>query len=888
MDHNIHCSTREHCPLEHASSAFQSFDTVRALHQSVLCLRAALENAHKEIDTLKKQISVQTDVKEGKIFRETLGVQTENTEGKENLTNIKKADVNTIPERKTEVETQKTDEVIVEDEQKTEDTKPDHSLRAKRRTRRDYHKSEKRTEQYDFSKSTFVPDIRIVTNPSASNKSRKQMASKIDVKIKLSSNVNVDSTSSGTAEDSNSNSGSDSAPDSELPDEQPENLESLNITEQTTNVSTNTPAHDIEVIAPEEEASKPNCEETLENQTKQSEDISTEEQVRNSTVIARSLRHSTTSSEANEEVDDIELIFSSDDKEHLQEDLVSISDFEPWEKAGSTGTPILVNFNALSSSEELNNKSKNKKSVGMSMETDEEGLENQSDMKRDESVDAFEQVENTAVTTGLGRRWTNHNVLIETDISKCGIAEDTVIDMGRRNTCPNPPSYRPLMHRETLAQAQAQSRHSSTRCPLAVKFSRNSRTHYHHSNRSARPILQESNKCEPKRSSSAQTEISALPEHWQSESNLISGRYGDGFYTLPSKFVPPPSMGKNRRPSQMTDKTQDARRVMLSDINFTSMVPELSRSADHLCQDDEYNGNGNESSYYKGNHLQTPDYSKGITPSASMTSPGVSQWTVNENSFGTQTTQTDNFWNNCDSFDSSKSYTMGSRFSTILNKSHRSRSVPSIQCSICKQNHGRIRASESMHYTPRVTFREPTSTNSVRGSLPDLRNECTCMHRRTCGRPSLLRLHTYSSGSTESLLDEADDYLNKSVDGMSNFKEDRKTSEVNRRRSENDIKRDYSPSKQSLPFLPKSPKCLKLGHLAKVITKSGRVVIGRVRYIGPLASTQFGEDECFVGLQLPNSLGDCDGTIEGRKFFDCEPQHGIFVPFHKIVMAWTA
>lgn len=57
----------------------------------------------------------------------------------------------------------------------------------------------------------------------------------------------------------------------------------------------------------------------------------------------------------------------------------------------------------------------------------------------------------------------------------------------------------------------------------------------------------------------------------------------------------------------MTDKTQDARRVMLSDINFTSMVPELSRSADHLCQDDEYNGNAGPSCYYKHSHLQTPD-----------------------------------------------------------------------------------------------------------------------------------------------------------------------------------------------------------------------------------------------------------------------------------------
>lgn len=86
------------------------------------------------------------------------------------------------------------------------------------------------------------------------------------------------------------------------------------------------------------------------------------------------------------------MIFSSDDKDHLQEDLVSISDFEPWEKAGSTGTPILVNFNALSSSEELNNKSKKIESGDMNMETDQEGLENRTDLKRDESVDTFEQV----------------------------------------------------------------------------------------------------------------------------------------------------------------------------------------------------------------------------------------------------------------------------------------------------------------------------------------------------------------------------------------------------------------------------------------------------------------------------------------------------------------
>lgn len=131
------------------------------------------------------------------------------------------------------------------------------------------------------------------------------------------------------------------------------------------------------------------------------------------------------------------------------------------------------------------------------------------------------------------------------------------------------------------------------------------------------------------------------------------------------------------------------------------MVPELSRSADHLCQQKINEEEGDEDGdYFKGNLLKTPDYGRGIT--ASTSTPGVSQWTVNES-----TTQTEGFWNNRDdSFDSSKSYSMKSGNSTgMLNKHHRSRSVPSIRCAICKQNHSTIKPSESMHYTKTVTFR---------------------------------------------------------------------------------------------------------------------------------------------------------------------------------------
>lgn len=153
---------------------------------------------------------------------------------------------------------------------------------------------------------------------------------------------------------------------------------------------------------------------------------------------------------------------------------------------------------------------------------------------------------------------------------------------------------------------------------------------------------------------------------------------------------------------RLCEKTQEARRILLSDINFTSMVPELSRSADHLCQQKINEEADEDADYFKGNLLKTPDYTSGITPSTSMVaSPGMSQWTVNES-----TTQTDGYWDRGESFDSTKSCSLQSGHSmNVLSKHHRSRSVPSIRCAICKQNHQTIKPSESMHYATRtVTF----------------------------------------------------------------------------------------------------------------------------------------------------------------------------------------
>lgn len=117
--------------------------------------------------------------------------------------------------------------------------------------------------------------------------------------------------------------------------------------------------------------------------------------------------------------------------------------------------------------------------------------------------------------------------------------------------CPS----RPIIHREALASSRRKNS-----APL-------------------RPVMDRSSGA--RRESGAQTDISALPAQWRSESYLAH-KVAHTFTTLPSKFALPTGVPGRLR---LSDKTREARRVMLSDISFTSMVPELSRSADHLCHE---------------------------------------------------------------------------------------------------------------------------------------------------------------------------------------------------------------------------------------------------------------------------------------------------------------
>lgn len=654
---------RQHCPLNSTvSTAFQSLDTVRALHQTVVSLRTALEDAHKEIDNLKKQILIQTDIDDGKLFRlihEPANIDNSNSEEQvvQQINQQQNSVENIITELSESLdqhqqkllveqqENQKQEKIHIRPTIETEQisinsvqlpTETERIITSSKKTAQNSNKNLKIKSStckftYDLTNekssqlknakysetinepTTNSPRLRTNTftlssGAGGSEKKRKQMASKIDVKIKVSSNIKVNESGSSTTTDTGSSDNTKDATDQSQSDEQgsasdsaehedheesyqqPEkdnkhetvdidmtSQENINITKkEITMKKSSTDNINIDNLSVSSLSEGDNSvfgdDDAGENQT---------DHKANPKLVAT---QSTSSELHGEEVDDIELIFSSDDKEFPQEDLVSISEYEPWGKAGTSGTPVLVNFSTILSSGEEQQDDIESKQMEMGQDgnenvneqrrfnrrqqagdgnidscdnlytdynnshpedhDDEQNNDNNSS-RRDENFDTFDPIGNTNTT--MGRRWTNYNVLIETDISKCGIAEENILEMGRRNTCPNPPAYRPILHREALGQQQ-QSRHCSMRCPLTSKFPRINRTQQYPSSRSTRPILSESNRPGPKRSSSAQTEISALPEHWRSESHLAGGRYGVGMCTLPSKFVPSPGMACHRYP----------------------------------------------------------------------------------------------------------------------------------------------------------------------------------------------------------------------------------------------------------------------------------------------------------------------------------------------------
>lgn len=523
--HNHHTQLDE----TNVQTTLQSLDTVRALHQTVVSLREALENSHKEIEKLKKQIVVHTEVKEGNEYHERFKDECV----KIDIPISKKEVKFTKDENVEEISTPKSDQNYKKVYQKTEivsDVSGTQKLE-EHVNLTDSLKNSKKNKTPKYKKLTDAPFINFMSYPEFS---RKAMASKIDVKIKVSSNIQIDSSTESSSELDSARSEQTEQNYDEDDDKTPENDLKINIT---------SPSKDNK--NPENLENEPKIEHLSDNLHLSIDNISINsmsegdnsvfaEDVAAPSVLQEKTKNDSTS-ENHEEVDDIELIFSSDEKhDMMQEDLVSISDYEPWQQIGVSGTPVLVKFSSIQS--DASNKSHHQRSVESNDSSSFEkdfylDQRDEPNLPRDESLDTFDLVKNSA----LGKKWKN-NVLIETDISKCGINDENILDMGRRNTCPNPVPYKPIMHREALASCLNPN---TPCCSLAVKFSRSPRFQNNSQNKSARPILADLNRIGPKRSSSAQTDISALPEEWRSESHLASERIGFcGTYTLPSKFVP--------------------------------------------------------------------------------------------------------------------------------------------------------------------------------------------------------------------------------------------------------------------------------------------------------------------------------------------------------------
>ncbi|XP_043467845.1 uncharacterized protein LOC122502043 isoform X2 [Leptopilina heterotoma] len=555
-----------------------------------------------------------------------------------------------------------------------------------------------------------------------------------------------------------------------------------------------------------------------------------------------------------EELDDIELIFTTDEtacrEVELQEDLVSITENEPWQQ--NSGQPVLLKYTKSAEGESLVCNGDKTSSV-------EEAMSSQSSsIDREESVDRFDE----SSSTRLNKIWSQCSVLVETDISKCGVLEETDLPSRhgvRRNTLAAPPTaYRPIIHREALATGRRKSS-----APL-------------------RPVMDRN--CGARRESGAQTDISALPAQWRSESYLAH-KVAHTFTTLPSKFALPAGMPGRLR---VNDKTREARRVMLSDISFTSMVPELSRSADHLCHDPHVQSCYNA----RGCGLRTPE----VIRRESLGSPA-------------------GYWPRCNAGTGLPS-PCDCRISTDLYPSRYRGSLTSIPSpglevvgGPSRRHSWRATAASfdtwripiTTTSTPRPTWSSMPSSPTHVNPPPSVARISKTIPKRTRSkvtfqdcpmtRGSLPNLRTdldMSGDSTESLIDEAEDYLRRSIDSMLTIS----TAEYwnkqpprrrrARRHSEPDLFREWNPPQDARPYLPKIPRDLKLDHLVKVISPEGKVLQGRVRYVGPVP----GREDIHVGVELPNENGSSDGTFHGRRFFICEPYRAVFVPFKKVILGW--
>lgn len=65
-----------------------------------------------------------------------------------------------------------------------------------------------------------------------------------------------------------------------------------------------------------------------------------------------------------------------------------------------------------------------------------------------------------------------------------------------------------------------------------------------------------------------------------------------------------------------------------------------------------------------------------------------------------------------------------------------------------------------------------------------------------------------------------------------------------------------------------------------LINNDHHLSTGAVRYIGP---TDFGEG-IWIGVELRTAKGKHDGSVQGKRYFSCRPDHGLIVRPNKITV----
>lgn len=509
------CYPHYHHEPQHYCTAIRSIDTVRALHQTVVSLRTALDESKREIEKLKKQIDVNSEIQDGRQCHHPSELNQEQQQT---------VDYKVLGDKVSELE-----KIYFRDHPHESSTEHAAAAAAEENNQT-FTSTTDDANKDDIRKSSSITNLSLVPNITVSTQNLNEtatatgchstatMASRIDVKIKVSSNINVESndtmseTSSSAVDDCNDTKAPHEADDEDEKDEHKEthattarattprvevemfedsrankytidasnvkicitSEESVNITSSSkksnsiNQTSTEYLNLDIDDISEgdnsvfTEGATTP-----IEQRMRQvDEEIDSEDEVAmgDDGELPREVEKE--ENEIPEEVDDIELIFSADDnKDGMQDDLVSLSEYEPWNETNEDGTPVLTKF-ATITSDDLEREAYYERKRALKAARTKEKFNSRSiesaggrDLSFDSTNSSFDNTNNkfqsferdsngstnrpsASGSYSFGRRHQPTHKPIETDISKIGVADENMPEMSRRNTCPNPPLYR--------------------------------------------------------------------------------------------------------------------------------------------------------------------------------------------------------------------------------------------------------------------------------------------------------------------------------------------------------------------------------------------------------------------------------------------------------------